>query len=67
MDGSKASDKHVGARKGYAPVDERASKYSFYINGKHLTVMCAFTSRGFIAWEIYEGNCTNQIVTFPIS
>lgn len=59
MDGAKASDKHIGARKGYAPVGERACKFTFLIDGRHLTVMCAFTTRGFIAWEIYEGSISN--------
>lgn len=38
---------------------QRACKFTFLISGKHLTAMCAFTSRGFIVWEIYEGSITN--------
>lgn len=63
IDGAKASDKHVGARKGYAPIGERACKFVFRISDKHLSVFCAFATRGFAAWEIYEGNTNNLHVS----
>lgn len=56
-DGAKSSSHHIGAKRGWS--NGRACKFTFHIDGKHLTTMLSATPRGILAYEIYEGNLNN--------